>query len=152
MEPDQIQAIAQTCLDAAVQRDMDTVSEAIRPLFFEPGGPGNSFAWTICMVHVVTTAHRQMAPDGAEAVAVPLVGRREKDGSVTLLNPDDAPVYVGAFVRMCAAYVNDDEDMAMAVWGSLLDRDDGGKELTACMSYALSRAADTVRAHKAKLQ
>jgi hypothetical protein len=139
-----LEQVVRDSLSAAVLDDLEAVDESIQPLFNE-GTPLDAFRWVVALVAVAERGAKKLKRGH---VAQPFIATVDPvTGHRTETPIDQAPPGVAAYARIRSAWANDTPDIAMSVWGALLES--GGEEsgeLERCMSVALTEARDKVRA------
>src|SRR3954468_8251226 len=139
---EQLQQVVQDSLSAAVLDDLEAVDESIQPLFTD-GTPLDALRWVVALVAVAEKGAKKLKRG---AVAQPFIAAVDPaTGHRTETPIDQAPPGVAAYARIRAAWANGTPDIAVSVWGALLEA--GGEEngeLERCMSLALTEARDKV--------
>lgn len=147
MTTEELQRLGRDALRAAVRHDGQAVAGAMEPLFSERCGPGECLAWTFGMIAVAMHPMRKGQATLMGGIAQPGLFRVGTDGQpADQVNPEQAPVGIGTYVRLAACWLNDDDDTAIALFKALVDRDDI-EGIVECMQYALEAAATRARAY-----
>lgn len=149
----QVVDIAAESVIAFARRDMEALEEILQPIYH--GDEMDGLAWMVCLIQYTTydVPRRENLPaDMRErAILQPLVAAiDENTGRRIELDMDAVPLGISTYARLVVAYIDDDYDMATALWSAMLtapaddDEPDGG-HLATCMFYGLSNAAAKYR-------
>jgi hypothetical protein len=142
-----LQELTVASLEAAVLQDEQAVWAAVSQLVDPTGpyGPREALAWVVTMLRV-----HLGDVQGHPGIAMPLAIAVEPDGTQHNVPVDEAPPGVRTYVRIGAAWANDDPEAVADLWTALvLSRD--VEQILLCMRTALMDAAATVREGRAGL-
>jgi hypothetical protein len=141
---ERLQQVVRDSLRAAVLDDPEAVDESIQPIFTD-GTPLDALHWVVALIAVAEKGAKKLKRG---RVAQPFIASVDPaTGKHTETPIDQAPPGVAAYARIRAAWANETPDIAVSVWGALLET--GGQEngeLERCMSLALTEARDKILA------
>lgn len=124
--PDDLMRILADTLAAAIDRDVDRLAEATKPLYLE-GDSADQYAFLLGLLHIVREkAFPKLAED--EFVALH-TGEGADHGSVT-------------YGRLLAAYANSDTESCLALWAAVQDQP---RTMADVMATAIGHAASALR-------
>jgi hypothetical protein len=158
MTQDELITLVKSAMEAALAEDSAALDAAMDPLFHSQDTADHLF-FTMGLIGLATAGapRRCDLPEGLRdrMIVQPEVGVIEADGRRVLGSPDDAPLGIGTYARLCAAWLMDDRPMALDVWQALLNvpsDEERSKAIGRCMSLALDQAVSRRRRDRASQQ
>lgn len=148
MELTEIRDVVRGALLAAMNNDDDGVYQHVGKLFEPDAGPGDCLVFVLSLIEMDARLHgvEHMREHNQDMFAVPRVARMDPDGTLVPTELSEAPLGISTYIRLKAAWINQDADITHALWQVLVDMvqsDDpvlferGSEAITQCMAQAL---------------
>jgi hypothetical protein len=153
LNPTRVINIAAESVIAFARHDTEALDRILQPIY--NGDAADGLAWMACIIQYTTHGipRREDLPEDVRerAILQPLVAAiDENTGRRVELDMDTVPLGIATYARLVVAYIDDQPDLATALWSAMLtappdDDEDEGGHLATCMFYGLSNAAAKYR-------